>query len=98
MRKNIRSRLLPICAALLLAVGFGTTSCSEGEYYCTHGFSSKDKLLRVQTISLINCDNDTAVVEAQGLSKSMPHKSISIKGNFKKGIGSSWYLESISQF
>lgn len=33
MRKNIRSRLLPICAALLLAVGFGTTSCSqEGGY------------------------------------------------------------------
>lgn len=33
MRKNIRSRLLPICAALLLAVGFGTTSCSEDGGY-----------------------------------------------------------------
>lgn len=33
MRKNIRSRLLPICAAVLLAVGFGTTSCSEDGGY-----------------------------------------------------------------
>lgn len=67
------------------------------EYYFTHGFSSKDKLLRVQTMSLINCDDTTAVVEAKGLSKTTPHKSISIKGNFKKGTGSSWYLESTSQ-
>lgn len=67
------------------------------EYYFTNGFSSKDKLLRVQTMSLINSDNNTALVEARGLSKSKPHKSISIKGNFKKSTSSSWYLESTSQ-
>ena len=33
MRKNIRSRLLPICAAVLLAVGFGNTSCSQDGGY-----------------------------------------------------------------
>lgn len=100
---NIIFLIAIVITALITAFNFYISiNCKDlsfaVEYYCTHGFSSKDKLLRVQTISLINCDNDTAVVEAQGLSKSMPHKSISIKGNFKKGIGSSWYLESISQF
>lgn len=88
-------------AALITAYNFYISiNCKDltfaVEYYCTHGFSSKDKLLRVQTMSLINCDDTTAVVEAKGLSKNAPHKSISIKGNFKKGAGSSWYLESIS--
>lgn len=33
MRKNIRSRLLQICAAVLLVVGFGASSCSQDGGY-----------------------------------------------------------------
>ena len=33
MRKNIRSRLLPICAAVLLVVSFGASSCSQDGGY-----------------------------------------------------------------
>jgi hypothetical protein len=63
------------------------------EYNFTSDFSSKSKLLRVQKMSLIYCDVETAVVEASGLSKSEPHKTISIKGSFRKANNKSWYLE-----
>ena len=65
------------------------------EYNFTTGFSSENKLLRVQKMSLIYCDGETSVVEASGLSKNQPHKSVSIKGSFKKDKNKSWYLEKI---
>ena len=65
------------------------------EYNFTTGFSSENKLLRVQKMSLIYCDGETAVVEASGLSKNEPHKNISLKGSFKKDNNKSWYLEKI---
>lgn len=65
------------------------------EYYFTHGFSSKDKLLRVQKMTLIYSDGTFAVVEASGLSKEEPHKEVSIRGSFKKDNYKSWYLDSI---
>ena len=65
------------------------------EYNFTTGFSSENKLLRVQKMSLVYCDGETSVVEASGLSKNEPHKNISIKGSFKKDKNKSWYLEKI---
>ena len=63
------------------------------EYNLTTGFSSENKLLRVQKMSLIYCDGDTAIVEASGLSKNPPHKTTSVKGSFKKDKNKSWNLE-----
>ncbi len=65
------------------------------EYNFTSGFSSESSLLRVQKMSLIYCDGETAIVEASGLSKSEPHKNVSVKGGFKKDNNKSWYLEKI---
>jgi len=63
------------------------------EYNFTTGFSSENKLLRVQKMSLLYFDGETAVVEASGLSKTHPHKTTSIKGSFKKDKNKSWFLE-----
>ena len=65
------------------------------EYNFTTGFSSGNKLLRVQKMSLIYCDGETSIVEASGLSKNEPHKTVSIKGSFRKDSNKSWYLEKI---
>lgn len=65
------------------------------EYNLTTGFSSENKLLRVQKMSLIYYDGETAVVEASGLSKNQPHKTVSVKGSFKKDNNKTWYLEKI---
>ena len=65
------------------------------EHNFTAGFSSENKLLRVQKMSLIYCDGETAVVEASGLSKNEPHKNVSIKGSFKKDNNKVWCLEKI---
>ncbi len=65
------------------------------EYNFTTGSSSENELLRVQKMSLIYCDGETAVVEVSGLSKDEPHKNVSLKGSFKKDINKSWYLEKI---
>lgn len=65
------------------------------EHNLTTGFSSENKLLRVQKMSLIYCDGETAVVEASGLSKVKPHKTITVKGSFKKDKSKTWYLEKI---
>lgn len=65
------------------------------EYNFTTGFSSENKLLRVQKMSLVYCDGETSVVEASGLSKNKPHKNISVKGSFKKDNNKSWCLEKI---
>jgi hypothetical protein len=63
------------------------------EYNFTTGFSSENKLLRVQKMALIYCDGETSVVEASGLSKKEPHKTISIKGSFRKDNNKIWHLE-----
>lgn len=65
------------------------------EYNFTHGFSSKNKLLRVQKMTLLYSDGESATVEAYGLSKEEPHKEISIKGSFKKDDHKSWHLDYI---
>lgn len=65
------------------------------EYNFTTGFSSENKLLRVQKMSLVYYDGETAVVEASGLSKTTPHKNISVKGSFKKDKTKTWYLEKL---
>jgi hypothetical protein len=62
------------------------------EYSLTSG-NSKERLLRVQNISLIFNDNKNAIVEVSGLSKSKPHASTKIKGTFKRGLLHSWQLE-----
>lgn len=65
------------------------------EYNFTTGFSSENKLLRVQKMSLVYYDGETAVVEASGLSKNEPHKNVSLKGSFKKDNNKAWHLEKI---
>lgn len=65
------------------------------EHNFTSGFSSKNKLLRVQKMSLIYSDGDTAIVEASGLLKNPPHKSTSIRGSFKKDQNKSWHLDKL---
>lgn len=63
----------------------------------TSGFSSENRLLRVQRISLVYYDTDTAIVEAFGLSKKAPHKSTSIKGSFKRDSNDRWVFEKFIQ-
>lgn len=65
------------------------------EHNFTAGFFSKDKLLRVQNMSLIYSDGESSIIEAYGLSKSEPHKKVIIKGIFRKDSYKSWYLEKI---
>jgi len=65
------------------------------EYNFTTNSSSENKLLRVQKMSLIYCDGETAIVEASGLSKNEPHKNVSLRGSFKKNNNKSWTLEKI---
>ena len=65
------------------------------EHYFTDGFNKKNKLLRVQEMSLIYSDGENAVVEASGLSKEEPHKKTTLKGNFKKDKNNSWILDEL---
>lgn len=95
---------LIISIGLIITVSFFITHnlyvCSNSkdlefavEYNFTTGFSSENKLLRVQKMALIYCDGETSVVEASGLSKKEPHKNISIKGSFRKDDNKTWHLE-----
>ncbi|WP_160687360.1 hypothetical protein [Clostridium sp. C2-6-12] len=63
------------------------------EYNLTTGFSSENKLLRVQEMSLIYFDGDTAIIEASGLAKSPPHEKTSIKASFKKDANKCWIFK-----
>jgi len=65
------------------------------EYNFTVGFTDKNKLMRVQHMSLISKDNTTAIVEVSGLSKTPPHKNTSFTGNFKKRSNGIWELCSV---
>ena len=63
------------------------------EYNLTTGFSSENKLLRVQQMSLTYFDGETAIVEASGLAKNPPHQITSIKASFKKDNNKCWIFE-----
>ena len=51
--------------------------------------------MRVQHISLISKDNNTAIVEVSGLSKSKPHKSTLLTGTFTRNSDGIWKLSSV---
>ncbi len=63
------------------------------EYNLTHGHNSK-QLMRVQNLTLISKNHTTAVVEATGLSQSVPHKTITIRASFKN-CHNLWQLDTI---
>lgn len=63
------------------------------EYNLTSGISSENKLLRVQQMSLIYFDGETAIVEASGLAKNSPHEITSIKASFKKDSSKCWIFQ-----
>ena len=63
------------------------------EYNLTTGFSSENKLLRVQEMSLIYFDGDTAIVEASGLAKNPPHNKTFIRASYKKDINKCWVFK-----
>ena len=53
--------------------------------------------MRVQYMTLVNCDGKSATVEACGLSKASPHHKISLTGNFIKDKNNSWKLQKIDK-
>lgn len=67
------------------------------EYNFTKNSDINNSLMRVQYMTLINSDGQNATVEASGLSKSRPHHTISLTGNFTKDNNNSWRLQEIKQ-
>ena len=63
------------------------------EYNLTHGIQS-NKLMRVKSLKLISKEKDMVIVEASGLSRSLPHKTIYVTASFKNK-NNSWQLEKI---
>lgn len=106
-KSKLRSKIyLSLCLGTIVITSFfiarnsyisakSTDLAYAVEYNFTHGFFSNDKLLRVQKMSLIYSDGETAVVEASGLAKKSPHQNTSITGSFKKDSHKSWHLDDI---
>lgn len=65
------------------------------EYYTTRGDNEASKVLRVKSMKLIFSDNDSAIVEIQGLRKKSPHIYISLKCHFHRNDFDSWVLTDI---
>ncbi|MDS0524156.1 hypothetical protein NNC19_00610 [Clostridium sp. SHJSY1] len=99
-KKRIRALILLIAVILLstylLRTLYIKNKSKDLQYAVEHSLTSgdsKERLLRVDNISLIFDDNKKAIVEVSGLSKSEPHSSTKIKGTFKRGMLNSWELE-----
>lgn len=65
------------------------------EYNFTNNRDINNCLLRVQYMSLINSDGKNATVKVSGLSKTRPHHTISLTGNFTKDSNKSWQLTDV---
>ena len=63
------------------------------EYNLTHGFHS-NKLMRVKNLKLVSKEKNRIIVEASGLSKALPHRTIYVTASFKNS-NNSWQLEEI---
>lgn len=76
-----------------------TTNCEDlyfsVEYNFTSGLTQNNKLMRVQYMNLISKEDNSAIVEVFGLSKSEPHGSTTLKGKFIKDNSGVWTLQSI---
>lgn len=62
------------------------------EYQMTKN-GSKNKLLRIQSLSLVFLDDDVAIVEVSGLNKEKPYFKTNYKAFFRKNNNSTWKLE-----
>ena len=102
-RKKRRITLL-IFSALIIGIGLFFTyklyiknKCKDLGYAVEHYLTSKkseDRLLRVQNMTLVFSDKNTAIVKAYGLSSDEPHAQSAVEGMFRKDSLDSWTLES----
>lgn len=101
-RKKRRITLL-VCGVLIIGIGFLSyklyikNKCKDLGYAVEHYLTSKkadDRLLRVQNMTLVFSDNNTAIVKAYGLSSEEPHAKSAVEGMFRKDSLDSWTLES----
>jgi hypothetical protein len=103
--KRKRRRLLAIIiGAILITITtfiirsiYLDKKCQDLYYSANYNLTSRfnnEKLLRVDNMTLVFSDVDTAMVEAHGFSTESPHKTIGIKGRFLKNNSGSWILES----
>ena len=67
------------------------------EYNFTKNSDINNSLMRVKYMTLISYDGKNATVEVSGLSKSKPHYTISLTGNFTKDADNSWQLKEITK-
>lgn len=103
MRRKRRRIMAIIIGVLFIAISsliirniYINKHCEDLYYSANHNLTSgfsHERLLRVNNMTLIFSDNENAMVEAYGLSKDAPHKTIGIKGRFLKNSSGSWILE-----
>lgn len=65
------------------------------EYYTTRGNNESVKVLRVKSMKLIFSDNNSAIVQIEGLRKKSPHIYVSLKCHFNRNNFNSWVLTDI---
>lgn len=102
--KKINKRRKPailILLVLILLITFITSKistvvrCKDLDYSINH-YLTRDTLLRVQSYSITFSNENMVIIKAYGLRKESPHKSLIIKGRFKKSFFDNWILEQYS--
>ena len=103
MKKRRRRLLAIIIGVVLITISsliirniYIKNKCEDLYYSANYNLTSRfnsEKLLRVNNMTLVFSDNETAMVEAYGLSTEAPHRTIGIKGRFMKSASGSWGLE-----
>lgn len=92
---TIALTLIVICSLIFREI-YLKNECKDLYYSANYNLTSRfnnDKLMRVNNMTLIFSDTETAMVEAYGLSTQSPHKTIGIKGRFIKSSSGTWELE-----
>lgn len=103
-KKKKRRIVLYLCITLILSLGaflsyklYIKNKCKDLGYAVDHYLTSNkadDRLLRVQNMTLVFSDDNTAIVKAYGLSNAAPHEQTGVEGMFRKNSLDSWTLES----
>jgi hypothetical protein len=94
-KKLIKIRVLLILFSTLISYKCESLTYSV-DYYFTNWKNKNLRLLGVESITLIENDENTAIVEAVGLSYTTPRYTQTLVGKFIKNSDGSWEMDEVS--
>lgn len=102
-RFNCFITILVSCLVILTIIGrnmYVSTKCKDAlyaiDYYMTNYKDKSLRLLKVESLSVVENNDGKLIIDAYGISYSKPYLKINILGTFERDVNGKWQMTDIN--